>query len=121
MAIVFGVKKFHDYLLGRKFVIHSDHKPLQYLFSETRPVPPLASARIQRWALTLSAYDYTISYKPGERHANADLLSRLPLPETPAEVPTPPEIILMMETLQGTPVSTKNIRNGQTGIHCYPV
>ena len=52
LAIVFGVKKFHDYLLGRKFVIHSDHKPLQYLFSETRPVPPLASARIQRWALT---------------------------------------------------------------------
>ena len=110
LAIVFGVKKFHGYLLGRKFVIHSDHKPLQYLFSETRPVPPLASARIQRWALTLSAYDYTISYKPGERHANADLLSRLPLPETPAEVPTPPEIILMMETLQGTPVSAKNIR-----------
>lgn len=86
-------------------MIHSDHKTLQYFFSEIRPAPPLASARIQTWALTLSGYDYTISYKPGERHANANLLSFLPLPETLVEAPTPPEIILMMETLQGTPVS----------------
>ena len=41
LAIVFGVKKFHGYLLGCKLVIHSDQKSLQYLFSETRPVPPL--------------------------------------------------------------------------------
>ena len=110
LAIVFGVKKFHDYLLGRKFVIHSDHKPLQHLFSESRPVPPLASARIQRWALTLGAYDYTIAYKPGDQHANADSLSRLPLPESPAEIPQPSEVVLMMETLQGSPINAKNIR-----------
>ena len=55
LAVVFGVKKFHQYLLGKKFVVFSDHKPLQFLFCETRPVPPMASARIQRWALTLSA------------------------------------------------------------------
>lgn len=65
LSIIFGVKKFHDYLLGRKFLILSDHKPLQHLFSATRPVPPLASARIQRWALTLGAYDYALVYKPG--------------------------------------------------------
>ena len=110
LAIVFGVKKFHHYLLGRKFKIYSDHKPLQHLFSETRPVPPMASARIQRWALTLSAYDYTICYKPGEKQANADSLSRLPLPESPAEVPIPREVILMMETLQGSPVTATQIR-----------
>ena len=27
LAIVYGVKKFHQYLFGRKFVINSDHKP----------------------------------------------------------------------------------------------
>ena len=52
LAIVFGVKKFHQYLFGRKFIICSDHKPLQHIFSETRPIPAMASARIQRWALT---------------------------------------------------------------------
>ena len=49
----------------------------------------MASARIQRWALTLSAYDYTISYKPGKDQASADLLSRLPLAGFPNETPTP--------------------------------
>ena len=110
LAIVFGVKKFNQYLLGRSFTIYSDHKPLQHLFSESRPVPAMASARIQRWALTLGAYNYVIKYKPGEQQANADSLSRLPLPEVPKEVPIPGDIICMMESLQGTPVSAKQIK-----------
>ena len=56
LAIIFGVKKFHNYLFGRKFTIESDFQPLYYLFSESKGVPQLASARIQRWALTLSTY-----------------------------------------------------------------
>ena len=61
LAIVFGVKKFHQYLFGRHFTITSDHKPLQHLFKETSPTPPLASARIQRWAQLLGGYDYSHS------------------------------------------------------------
>ena len=71
LAIVYGVKRFHQYLFGRSFTICSDHKPLQYIFSETRPIPNLASARLQRWALTLSAYSYQIRYKPGKDNSNA--------------------------------------------------
>ena len=56
LAIIFGVKKFHQYLLRRRFTILSDHKPLMHLLSEVKGVPPLASARIQCWARTLSAY-----------------------------------------------------------------
>ena len=110
LAIIFGVKRFHLYLAGRKFSIVSDHRPLQYLFAETKPVPAMASARIQRWALTLSAYDYTIRYKPGPQNANADLFSRLPLPETPAEVPLPGETILLLENLATSPVTVSQIR-----------
>ena len=50
LAIVFGVKKFEQYLLGRKFTILSDHRPLEHLFSENRGIPPLASSRNKRWA-----------------------------------------------------------------------
>ena len=110
LAIVFGVRKFHDYLFGRKFEIRSDHKPLQYLFDENRSIPQLASARIQRWALILSAYNYVISYKPGDQHANADSLSRLPLPEHPTETTPPADIVLLMDTLQTSPVTAQNIR-----------
>ena len=56
LSIIFGVKRFHQYLYGRHFNILSDHKPLQYLLGENRGIPAMASARIQRWALTLSAY-----------------------------------------------------------------
>ena len=110
LAVVFGVKKFHQYLFGRRFTIYTDHPPLQKLFGESLPVSPLASARIQRWALMLSAYDYTIRYRPGRGHANADLFSRLPLPETLRDVPMPADTVLLMETLHSTPVHFKQIK-----------
>ena len=89
LAVVWSVKKFHQFLFGRQFVVYSDHKPLQFLFSETKPVPTMASSRIQRWALTLSAYNYQMVFRPGKNQGNADGLSRLPLAEAPEEVPTP--------------------------------
>ena len=48
-------------------------------------VPLMASFRVQWWALTLSAYDYSIIYKADKSHFNADLLSCIPLPVSPAE------------------------------------
>ena len=105
-----GVKRFHQYLCGRHFTILSDHKPLQYLFKESNPMPAMASARIQRWALTLAAYDYKIVYKPGSKHANADMLSRLPLPQTPSEIPIPGVTLLVIDMLQSVPVSAQQIQ-----------
>ena len=60
LSIVFGVKKFNQYLLGRRFTLLSDHKPLQHLFAEDKPIPTLASARINRWAIILGAYNYKV-------------------------------------------------------------
>ena len=80
LALVFGVKKFHRYLYGRKFTLITDHKPLTTILHPTKCTPPLAAARLQRWALILSAYQYDIEFKPTAQHSNADGLSRLPLP-----------------------------------------
>ena len=63
LACVFGVKRFHLYLYGRSFTLATDHKPLLSLFGAKKPVPSQASSRIQRWALTLSMYDYTFIHK----------------------------------------------------------
>ena len=111
LAIAFGVKKFHQYLFGRHFTITLDHKLLQHLFKETSPTPPLASARIQRWALLLGGYDYSIAYKPGAQHANADMLSRLPSTGEPSDPPVPFETTHLLETLDSSPVTSSHIRH----------
>jgi len=109
LAIVFGVKHFHQYLFGRKFVIKSDHKPLQHLFSENKGIPAMASARVQHWALTLSAYDYKVQYVPGKQNANADMFSHLPLPVQPKEVPMPEELVLLLESLEISTVTDQTL------------
>ena len=78
MSIIFGVKKFHKYLYGRKFSLLTDHKALTTIFGPRKGVPTLAALRLQRWSLILMAYDYDITYRRSEEHSNADFLSRAP-------------------------------------------
>ena len=110
LAIVFSVKRFHQYLYGTHFTLYSDHKPLERLLSESREVPPMASARIQRWSLTLSAYQYTIKHRAGTRMANADALSRLPIPETPQVVPLPGDLSHLVNHLTESIVTASQIK-----------
>ena len=82
-----------------------------YLFSENRLIPATASARVQRWALTLSGYNYQIEHRPGTKLGNADGLSRLPLPNTIKEVLTPAETVLLMERLDASLVTAGHIKS----------
>lgn len=68
LGLVFGVMKFHEYLFGRMFTLITDHKPLLKILGPKTGVPPLAAAKMQRWALILAAYTYEIQYKPSEQH-----------------------------------------------------
>lgn len=79
LALIFGVKKFHQFLYGRRFTLVTDHKPLTAILGPKSGVPSLAAARMQRWALLLSGYSYNIRFRPTQAHGNADGLSRLPL------------------------------------------
>ena len=105
LAIVFDVTKFCIYFYGHFFTIYSDHKPLQHLSIQAKlRISATTSARIQHWALLLSS-QYTVSYKPGCQMANADILSRLPLPEMSESFPTLGETILLMQSLQISPIT----------------
>uniref|UniRef100_A0AAV2K5K2 Gypsy retrotransposon integrase-like protein 1 n=1 Tax=Knipowitschia caucasica TaxID=637954 RepID=A0AAV2K5K2_KNICA len=99
LAVMFGIQRFHKYLYGRRFVISTDHKPLLSLFNELKAVPQMASPRIQRWAVTLRAYEYEIVYKPGKYHGNADALSRLPLPQPSTEKVQEDRVLMMEDAL----------------------
>ena len=78
LSVIFGLKKFHQFLFGRKFILVTDHKALLTLFSPSKGTPAVAANRLARWALILSQYDYTIEYRKTSDHGNADALSRLP-------------------------------------------
>ena len=109
LAIVFGVRKFHQYLYGKKFEIQTDHKPLLGLFRENKQIPSMSAARIQRWALTLAAYEYTITFKKGILNCNADGLSRLPRDVTVE--PEPAETVLMIDQQETMPITAQQVKD----------
>lgn len=76
LAIVFSATKLRQYLLGVSFTLETDHRPLLTLFGENKGIPSIAAARIQRWALVLSGFDYKIKYVKGSINY-ADNLSRI--------------------------------------------
>ena len=103
LALLFGVKKFHQYLSGRAFTILTHHKPLVSSLEENKGVPLMASGRIQRWAIMLSSYQYKLRYRPGTTNANADALSRLPLTVKQEVTEDLSESVLSLHILEMTP------------------
>ena len=77
MAVTWACEKFTDYLLGHKFLIESDHKPLIPLLNTKQldSLPP----RILRFRLRMARYDYTVEHVPGKNLYTADTLSRAPV------------------------------------------
>ena len=74
LAVVFGAERFHTYLYGCKFLVESDHKPLENIFlKNVAQAPP----RLQRMLLRIQPYDMTIKYRPGKELALADAMSRI--------------------------------------------
>lgn len=81
-AIIFGVKHFHQYLYGRRdpFILKTDHRPLLSIFGKKNGISVTAALRLQRYAIILSAYNYTVQYVSSKNNLVADFFSRAPLP-----------------------------------------
>ena len=71
LGLVWAVRHFRCYLLGKKFVVRTDHQALQHLTNFKEP-----SAIIARWLEFLSEFEFEVVYRAGRAHANADGLSR---------------------------------------------
>ena len=73
LAVVTFTRQFRHYLLGRRFLLRTDHGSLTRLFRFKAPQGQLA-----RWLEELSQYNFDIQHRQGAKHGNADSLSRRP-------------------------------------------
>ena len=79
LALVWGIKRFQQYLLGNSFALITDHQPLTSILHPEKGLPSVTAARLHRYAVLLSGHSYDIRYRNTTSNANADALSRLPL------------------------------------------
>ncbi|XP_011883681.1 PREDICTED: uncharacterized protein K02A2.6-like [Vollenhovia emeryi] len=106
-AIIYGIKKFHQYLHGAKFTLITDHRPLTQIFSPTKSLPYHTAARMQHYALFLQGFNYDIKYRKSEQHANADCLSRLPIPRNPDQFECETIDVFQNSTVETLPVTAE--------------
>ncbi|GJS47703.1 ty3-gypsy retrotransposon protein [Tanacetum coccineum] len=71
-VIVEAVYKWRQYLVGRRFIIRTDHKNLKELMQQVVQTPAQ-----QKYVRKLMGFDFVVEYKPGEANQVADALSRL--------------------------------------------
>ena len=48
LALVFGVRHFHQYLYDHPFILVTDHRPICKIFGSKQGIPPMAAAWMQR-------------------------------------------------------------------------
>ena len=77
MAAVGAIKEFYPYLYGFPFKLIADHNQLTSLkgIKDT-------GGRLARWLLFLQQFNFTVEYKKGSQHFNADTSSIWP-PDNP--------------------------------------
>ena len=73
LAILWACEMFRVYVVSTEFTVETDHESLQWLMKLEKP------ARLVRWAIRLSEYNFKIVPKSGKLNVTADALSRLPM------------------------------------------
>ena len=74
MAVVEALRTWRYYLMGRHFIVMTDHKSLIYLKNQNL----IDSTRVARWMDFLPQFDFDIRYLQGKNNSAADALSRYP-------------------------------------------
>ena len=72
LAIKWALDTLKYYLMGKEFVLETDHRALQWMHRMRD-----SNAQITQWYLLLQPYKFTVQYKAGKDNATADFLSRL--------------------------------------------
>ena len=73
LGVVFGLKKYRQYLLRQKIIARTDHAALAFLMKTPEPI-----GQQGHWLDLLGEYNITIQHRPGWVHGNSDALSQHP-------------------------------------------
>ena len=71
LAVIYSLKKFERYLLGRPFILYSDHESLSKFTTQ-----PFLQGRDWRYQETICAFEFEQRYRKGELMTVPDALSR---------------------------------------------
>ena len=66
------VEKFHKYLYGLTFDVHTDNNPLTYILTMAK-----LDASSNHWVISLANYNFRLNYRAGKTNIDADALSRV--------------------------------------------
>ena len=72
-GMIFAVTTYRHYLLHRQFTVWTDNSAVSHIFGNKNR----QNARVLRWQLLLSEYDYVIKHLKGENNGLSDALSRI--------------------------------------------
>lgn len=75
LGIILALRQYRHLLIGKHFVLRTDHFSLTYLMTQTKT----PQGRIARWLDTLAEYDFSIEHISGTSNTAADALSRISL------------------------------------------
>ena len=116
LAVTWACERFQEYLIGMRFRMETDHKPLVPLLSsknlDEMPV------RMQRFRLRLMRFDYSVSHVPGKDLTTADTLSRSPVLKSDSRAgefqkEVDAFVNLIVNNLPATVMKLKEIENTQ--------
>jgi len=71
VAVIYGLNKFEHLIWGSEITVYSDHNPLAFI-----TMAALQSAKLTRWALSLSKFNLKVKHIQGSKNVVADFLSR---------------------------------------------
>ena len=106
LPVVFAVTRIRQFLLGWKFTLRIDHKPLQYIYNPSNEIPKVVSARLERWAITLMTFNCDVQNNPCQGIGQADAMSRLRFKDCEDDL-----VAVAMGTFEKPLFDAKKLRN----------